>query len=182
MNKNTEMQDSHLPTGPAHDLMAEVLDAITRREWYRLPELAHPEIEVIVKAGPGVSASTNEHIWRSVHVRGRDELAAYLTTFFEALPSVAIVAEIGRPRDDCARVSTEASGVDNEGSPFDARAEIELCETDGRISSIHADIVYVAVGPDLLADGGGDPRRFFKPFLDQEGELLAVPAEDVHAA
>lgn len=182
MNNEIEQHESQPPTRPAQDLMVEVLDAITNREWDKLPDLAHPEIEVVVQAGPEVNASTNEHIWRSVHVRGREELAAYLATFFEALPSVAIVAEVGRPGDDCARVSTEASGVDNEGSPFDARAVIELCESDGRISSIHADVVYVAVGPDLLADVDGDPSRFFKPFLDQDLELVVVSAEDAPAA
>ncbi|HEV3233750.1 MAG TPA: nuclear transport factor 2 family protein [Candidatus Dormibacteraeota bacterium] len=152
---------------PGSELMLEVFDAISRRDWDRLPTLTRPDIEVVVHAGPEVEIETNAHIWRAVHIRGYEELQAYLGEFFEALPSVSLIAETEDVDDDCAWLSTEASGVDNEGEPFDARALIEFCEIDGRVASIRADVLHIVRGPALLTEPDGDPRRFFHPFLDE---------------
>ncbi len=157
---------------PGSELMLELFDAITHRHWDKLPGLTRPDIEVVVHAGPEVELSTNEHIWRSVHVRGRDQLLAYLGSFFEALPSVSLVAETEASEDDCAWLATEACGVDNEGMPFDARAMIEFCEVDGKVASIRADVFYIVRGAGLLTDADGDPRRFFHPFLDQAADFI----------
>ncbi len=167
---------------PGTELMLEVFDAIARREWDRLPGLTQPDIEVVVHAGPDVDLQINEHIWRSVHVRGRDQLQAYLSEFFEALPSVSLVAETESDDDDCSWISTEASGVDNEGLPFDARILIEFCEADGKVSSIRADVFDIARGAALLTEPDGDPRRFFHPFLDDAAAVFPDVHRDVPAA
>ena len=154
-------------------LLLEVFDAIMRRDWDRLPGLTQPDIEIVVHAGPEVELSTNEHIWRSVEVRGRDELQAYLGEFFEALPSVTLVADVEEDsEDDCAWLHTAASGVDNEGSPFDARLIIQFCEVDDKVASIRADVFQIVRGADLLAEPDGDPRRFFHPFLDDAANVF----------
>lgn len=165
----------------AEQLIADVFDALSRRDWDRLPELAHPDIEVVVHAGPDVELSTNEHIWRSVYVRGWDQLLAYLAEFFEALPSVTLAVSTEDDADGCAWLSADVSGVDNEGAPFDARAIIEFCETDHMVSSIRADVSQIVRGADLLIDADGDPRRFFQPFLDEGGDGF-VASETAPAA
>jgi ketosteroid isomerase-like protein len=167
---------------PASGLMLEVFEAITRRDWERLPALTQPDIEVVVHAGPEVDLDANQHIWRAVHVRGREELLAYLGDFFEALPSVNLVTETEDGERECAWLSTEASGVDNEGLPFDARAIIEFCEVDGKVSSIRADVFDIVRGAGLLTEPDGDPRRFFHPFLDAAVDVFPDVRRNAPAA
>jgi ketosteroid isomerase-like protein len=166
-----EKNNAEESNSPVMDLMVEVFDALTHRDWERLPALTHPDIEIVVHAGPEVELSTNEHIWRAVSVSGLDQLQAYLGDFFEALPSVTLVAEAEDHDDGCVWLSTEASGVDNEGAPFDARAIIQFCGSDGRVSSIRADVFSIIRGDHLLVDADGDPRRFFQPFLNEAADM-----------
>jgi hypothetical protein len=167
---------------PARELIVQVLDAVTQRDWSRLPVLLDPEIEVTVEARPEVQVTINQHIWRSVHVQGKEQLRLFLVEFFKALPSLSLVAETLDRDDDCAWLRTEASGVDNQGSPFDARAIIEICGAGGRVSSLKADVTQIRVGADLLADADGDPRRFFAPFLDGKGRRLRYTDQTAPAA
>jgi ketosteroid isomerase-like protein len=164
---------------PQDELILDVFEAIRQRDWDRLPDLTHPDIEVVVHAGPEVELTINEHIWREVQVRGRNQLLEYLAAFFEALPSVSLAAVAETDADGCAWLQAQASGVDNEGAPFDARAVIELCERDGLVTSLRADVFEIVRGPDLLVQGG-DPRRFFEPFLDET--LVEPPQEGASAA
>lgn len=177
MNKT----DSDTTDQPTPEMILGVFDALSHRDWEQIAGFSDPEILLDVVARPDVHASTNEHIWRAVHLHGLDQLRGYLAEFFEALPSVRWLAESDGGGDGCVTLTTEASGIDHQGSPWDARAIINLCERDGRIYALNADITHVAVGADLLMDGG-DPRRFFQPFLDQPETVLCVPAPPLPAA
>jgi hypothetical protein len=157
------------PDGPFPEIVAEVLEAVSRRSWEQLDAVADPDIELLVTARPGVAPSPNEHIWRSVRVHGAGELQSYLGILYEALPSITLVAR--RRRDDgvCADVSTELSGVNNGGVPFDAFAEMTFCVEEGKLVRVTAEVVRVSFGAALLTDPDQDPRRYFEGFLGADG-------------
>ena len=104
-------------------------------------------------------------IWRSVRVQGADELHAYLGVLFAALPSLRLVARRRRDDGTCADVSTELSGVNNGGVPFDAFAEMTFCVEDGKLVRVIAEVVRVSFGRALLTEPDQDPRRYFEGFL-----------------
>jgi hypothetical protein len=162
-------QQAQHPDGPFPEIVAEVLEAVSRRSWAQVDAVADPDIEVLVTARPEVASSPNEHIWRSVRVKGADELHSYLGVLFEALPSIALVARRRRDDGNCADVSTELSGVNNGGVPFDAFAEMTFCVEDGKLVRVTAEVVRVSFGAALLTDPDQDPRRYFEGFLGADG-------------
>jgi hypothetical protein len=157
------------PDVPFPEIVAEVLEAVSRRSWEQVDAVAHPHIELLVTARPGVAPSPNEHIWRSVRVQGADELHSYLGVLFEALPSIRLVTRRRRDDGTCADVSTELSGVNNGGVPFDAFAEMTFCVEEGKLVRVSADVVRVSFGAALLTDPDQDPRRYFEGFLGADG-------------
>ncbi len=167
-----ENDKAHNRDKQAREIVASVLDAVSQRSWERLDALADPKIELRVSARAGVDASPNEHVWRSVHVHGADQLHAYLGDLYEALPSLRLEARDGSHDGARAEVTTEFSGVNNGGVPFDAFAEMQFFVSDGRVVLITAEVVRVTFGFALLTDPDKDPRRYFEAFLgaDRNGE------------
>jgi hypothetical protein len=157
------------PDVPFPEIVAAVLEAVSRRSWEQVDAVADPHIELLVTARPGVAPSPNEHIWRSVRVQGADELHSYLGVLFEALPSIRLVTRRRRDDGTCADVSTELSGVNNGGVPFDAFAEMTFCVEEGKLVRVSADVVRVSFGAALLTDPDQDPRRYFEGFLGADG-------------
>ena len=161
-----ENEEAPSPQPEASEIAAVVLDAVAQRSWERLDALTDPEIELRVNAGSGVDSSPNEHVWRSVHVRGADQLHAYLGDLYEALPSLRVEARDGRQDGFRADVSAELSGVNSGGVPFDAFAEMQFVVAAGKVVRVTAKVVRVSVGFGLLTDPEKDPRRYFEAFLD----------------
>jgi len=159
-----------LPNDSAPEIVAEVLEAVSHRNKDQLDALADPDIELLVTARAGVASSPNEHIWRAVRVHGTDELHAYLGVLYEALPSLTLVARGRRDDGDCADVSTEFSGVNRGGVPFDAFAEMKFCVVGGKLVRVAAEVLRVSFGAALLTDLGQDPRRYFEGFLGADGQ------------
>jgi ketosteroid isomerase-like protein len=157
------------PDEMAPAIVAEALEAVSHRSKEQLDAITAPDIELLVTARPGVAASPNEHIWRSVRVRGADELHSYLGNLYEALPSLRLVARRRRDDGTCAEISTEFSGVNRGGMPFDAFAEMTFCVVDGKLARITAEVVHVSFGAELLVDPEQDPRRYFEGFLGAGG-------------
>src|SRR5258708_12394910 len=81
-----ENDEAHSPHQEAPAIAASVLNAVSQRRWERLDALADPEIAVRVSAPADIGASPNEHVWRSVHVHGADQLHAYLGHLYAPLP------------------------------------------------------------------------------------------------
>src|SRR5258708_18955523 len=167
-----ENDEAHSPEHQAPEIVASVLSAVSQRSWERVQALADPEIELGVSARAEVGGSPNEHVWRSVHVHGADQLHAYLGDLYAALPSLRLEARDGNHEGARAEVTTEFSGVNNGGVPFDAFAEMQFLVSDGRVVLITAEVVRVSFGSALLTDPDKDPRRYFEAFLgtDQIGE------------
>jgi ketosteroid isomerase-like protein len=166
-----ENEKAQRPNDPAPEIVAEVLEAVSHRSWDQLDALADPDIELLVSARAGVPSSPNEHIWRSVRVHGADELHSYLRNLYEALPSLTLVARRCRDDGSCADVSTEFSGVNNSGVPFDAFAEMKFCVVDGKLVRVTAEVVRVSFGAALLMDPNQDPRRYFEGFFGADGHI-----------
>lgn len=167
-----ENEKAHNRDQQAPEIAASVLNAIGQRSLERLDALADPGIEVRVSARADVGASPNEHVWRSVHVHGADELHAYLGDLFAALPSLKLEARDRNHDGPRADVTAEFSGVNNGGVPFDAFAEMQFFVSGGRVVLITAEVVRVSFGFGLLTDPEKDPRRYFEGFLgtEQPGE------------
>jgi hypothetical protein len=163
-----ENKKAESPDEPAPEIVAEVLEAVSHRSWEQLDALADPDIELLVSGGDAVGPSPNEHIWRRVEVHGADQLQSYLGNLYEALPSLKLVARLRSDDGNCAEVSTEFSGVNSNGVPFDAFAEMKFCTLDGKLISVTAEVVRVSFGAALLTDPDQDPRRYFEGFLGGE--------------
>src|SRR5258708_2288315 len=114
-----ENDEAHSPDPQAPEIVASVLNAVSQRSWERLHALADPEIELRVSARADVGGSPNEHVWRSVHVHGADQLHAYLGDLYAALPSLRLDARDGNHEGARAEAPTEFSGLNNAGLPFD---------------------------------------------------------------
>ncbi len=171
-----ENEEAQHPNNPAIEIVAEVLEAVSHRSWEQLNALADRDIEVLVTGRADVAASPNEHIWRSVRVRGAEEFHSYLGNLYEALPSLTLVARRRRDDGGCAEISTEFSGVNNSGVPFDAFAEMTLCVVDGRLVRVTAEVVRVSFGADLLVDPDQDPRRYFEGFFGLDNGVDPPPS------
>src|SRR5258708_30811687 len=117
-----ENEKAHSPYQQAPEMVAGVLNAVSQRSWERLDALADPEIEVRVSARADVDASPNEHVWRSVHVHGADQLHAYLGDLYAALPSLRLEARDASHDGVRAQVSAAFSGGNSGGISFDAFA------------------------------------------------------------
>lgn len=152
----------------APEIAASVLNAVSQRSWERLDALADPAIEVRVSARADVGTSPNEHVWRSVHVQGADQLHAYLGDLYAALPSLKLETRGGNHDGGRANISAEFSGVNNGGVPFDAFAEMQFFVSGGRVVLVTAEVVRVSFGSRLLTDPEKDPRRYFEGFLGTE--------------
>src|SRR5258708_2885714 len=105
-----ENDKAHSPDPQAPEIAASVLNAVRERSWERVDALADPEIELRVSARDNVGASPNEHVWRSVHVHGADELRAYLGGLYAALPSLNLEARDWQHDSTRADVGAEFSG------------------------------------------------------------------------
>src|SRR5258708_40307542 len=160
-----ENDEAHGPHRGAPATAVRVVKAVSQRPWERTMALADPEIEVRVSARADIGASPNEHVWRSVHVHGADQLHAYLGDLYAALPSLKMEARDGTHDGVRAQVSAEFSGVNSGGIPFDAFAEMQFFVADGRVVLITAEVVRVSFGSALLTDPDKDPRRYFEAFL-----------------
>jgi ketosteroid isomerase-like protein len=170
-SKQMENEKAKRPDDPAAEIVAEVLDAVSHRSWEQLDALADPDIELLVTGRDDVASSPNEHVWRSIRVHGAEELHSYLGDLYEALPSLTLVARRRRDIGTCADVSTEFSGVNNNGVPFDAFAEITFCVVGGKLVRVTAEVVRVSFGAALLMDPDQDPRRYFEGFLGADNGL-----------
>src|SRR5258708_67691 len=167
-----ENDEAHSPDPQAPEIVASVLNAVSQRSWERLHALADPEIELRVSARADVGGSPNEHVWRSVHVHGADQLHAYLGDLYAALPSLSLEAPARNHHAAPPEATPQFSRVNNGGVPFDAFAEMQFLVSDGRVVLITAEVVRVSFGSALLTDPDKDPRRYFEAFLgtDQIGE------------
>jgi hypothetical protein len=166
-----EIETSQRPNDPAPEIVAEVLEAVSHRNWDQLDAPADLDIELLVTARAGVASSPNVHIWRSVRVHGADEPHSYLGNLYVALPSLTLVARRCRDEGSCADVPTEFSGVDNSSVPSDAFAEMKFCVVDGKLVRVTAEVVRVSFGAALLMDPDQDPRRYFEGFLGADGRI-----------
>src|SRR5258708_12663459 len=121
-----ENDEAHGPHRGAPATAVRVVKAVSQRPWERLDALADPEIEVRVSARADSGASPNEHVWRSVHVHGADQLHAYLGDLYAALPSLKMEARDGTHDGVRAQVSAEFSGVNTGGTPFNPFPHIQF--------------------------------------------------------
>jgi hypothetical protein len=146
---------------PAQSIIR-VIEALSRRDRTALEALAEPDIEVRVHAVPGVAERANEDLWRNVSLHGGAELRDYLNRLFEKLPSLTMLIDSVGEDAGWLRLAAVVSGVDGDGSPFEAYASIHARAGDGTVRSFDCEISHVGVGPDLLRS---DPRRYLTYFL-----------------
>ena len=153
---------------PGPDLASHLFDAIGRKAWGEIEELASPGIAVEVDAAPGIRTRRNEHLWRSVSLNGLDALRGYLDAIHEAMPALTVqpraAVRAGAAPHDVIRA--DCSGVDHAGSPFDAETDFVLWARDGVILRLEAHVNEVAVGPEVIRHTEGDPRKYFRRFLE----------------
>jgi ketosteroid isomerase-like protein len=152
---------------PNPDLAVALFEAIGRKAWREVEELTAPEIVLKVQAAPGIRSRRNEHLWRSVALRGRDDLRAYLVELHHAMPALTLQvrATSRSTRADRQVVMVECSGVDNAGSPFEAETDFTLRTRDGTLRHIEARVNQLSVGGDVIRRTQGDPRKYFRNFL-----------------
>lgn len=153
---------------PAPELALDLFEAIGRKAWSRVEELAAPDVVVEVRAAAGIRTQRNEHLWRSVSLRGTAALRDYLGELHQAIPALTV-----QPRSAARAVDTEqeviradCAGVDNAGSPFDAETDFTLWSRDGTLHRIEAHVNEVVVGAEVIRHTEGDPRRYFTHFLN----------------
>jgi hypothetical protein len=135
--------------------------------------LAHPEITLSVRAEPDIAATSNQHLWRSVRVSGRTDLRAYLSSLYQALPSMTLITDEPTDAPCGSMVVAEMAGVDHEGQPFEVVARLCLGGDEDTIRTVNADVLHVDVGPDLLSRPDGDQRRYFQYLLQGTPEPMA---------
>jgi len=157
---------THLP-GPV--LAADLFEAIGRKAWAEVESLTSADVAVEVHAGPGVRTKRNEHLWRSVSLRGHQALRDYLLQLHQAMPALTLQARASaRPGPaDPEVVRADCAGVDNAGSPFDAETDFAIWSEDGVLLRVEAQVNEVAVGADVIRGSEGDPRKFFEGFLSR---------------
>lgn len=112
-----------------------------------------PAVEVVLVA-PDIPVAPNDHLWRAVHLNGRDEAFDYLRELYRVLPAIDISFQPGR---------VDINGVDADGAPFRAAADIVVEVGDHGISKLRATVRQVEAGAELLR--GEDPRRYLRAFL-----------------
>ncbi|GAC1332993.1 MAG: hypothetical protein NVSMB17_12790 [Candidatus Dormibacteria bacterium] len=150
--------------------VSELFAAIGRKAWDVVEQYTSPSIALEIHAAPAVRSRRNEHLWRSVSLQGRDALRDYLLAVHEAMPGLTLEPrDAAFPLTDPIMVRTECAGVDNAGSPFDAEAEFKIWATDGILQRVEARVNAVTVGSEVIRHTDGDPRRYFRYFLDQAG-------------
>ena len=152
---------------PGPELALDLFDAIGRRAWARVEELAAPDIAVEVRAAGGIHATRNEHLWRSVSLQGTAALRNYLGELHQAMPALTLQPRSAARAVDLGRdvIRTDCAGVDNAGSPFDAETDFTLWSEDGTLHRVEALITEVAVGSEVIRHTEGNPRRYFQAFL-----------------
>ena len=155
------------PASPGPDLALYLFEAIGRKAWAEVEDLTAADIAVEVHAGPGIRTKRNEHLWRSVSLRGRDALHEYLLELHQAMPALTLQARASaRPgHAEPEVVRADCAGVDNAGSPFDAETDFALWAKGGVLLRVEAHVNEVAVGSDVIRSTEGDPRKFFEGFL-----------------
>jgi len=156
------------------DVVSEAIAAFNQRDAHRVAALVDPEIRVTIQAQPSVKTTNNQHLWRRVEARGREELRAYLADLFQALPSLAFTTEEIQGLPCWVTLVADISGVDREGLPFQSLVRARVRSHEERVTSVNVDVLHVAVGHDLLRNPDGDPRRFFRYFL-KEAEDSSQP-------
>jgi hypothetical protein len=153
-----------LPTPSAHH----ILGALSLRDPAAALALCAPDAFLRVRAAPGVTGGSHEHLWRNVRLQGEVALLAYLEELLAALPAITVTAAPVRSDAFTQVVAIEASGVDSEGLPFLAYGCCSILAPDGRVADLRVDMTHVEVGAELLSRPG-NPRRFFHYFLEAGG-------------
>jgi hypothetical protein len=89
----------------------------------------------------------------------------------QAVPALAVVPRATSRQDDHEVIRSDCAGVDGAGSPFDAVTDFSIWQRDGLLIRVDAEIADLAVGEDVIRQGEGDPRRYFRAFLHQGGRV-----------
>jgi hypothetical protein len=157
------------------DVVADSIAAFNQRDPHRLASLVDPEVRVAIRAVASIDATNNQHLWRSVGLRGREELRSYLSDLFLALPSLMFTTEEIQGLPCWVTLVADISGVDAQGLPFQSVVRARIRSRGDLVRSMNIDVLHLAVGHDLLSDPDGDPRRFFRHFLGELREGSAEP-------
>jgi hypothetical protein len=153
-------------------LVPGLVAALNGRDADRVLALMAPDVTLEVRARRGIEETANEDLWRAVSVRGDGAVREYLVRLFRALPSLTVRVDEQRGVPCWENLLADMAGVDGDGVPFEAAAQIRLRGDGNAVRRVSADVVHVATGHDLLRRTDRDPRRYF-------GGLLEPPRKPV---